>query len=153
MAGVLCTLLVKFLRTAEMSEGQIHIPIPLDIACSPSYPLRGHQLGYRNTANSWDAWTVEQFDKYIRELALFGSNAIENIPFQDGPPSVHMKVPREEMNIEMSKICDSYDMEYWVWTPASFDLKDEALRKAELEKHERFFQGLPQAGRRIFPRR
>ncbi len=141
----------KFLGTADMSKGAIRLPDSLDISCSPAYPLRGHQLGYRNTANSWDAWTVEQFDKYIRELALFGTNAIENIPFQDGPPSVHMKVSREDMNIEMSKICASYDMEYWVWTPASFDLKDEALRKAELEKHEAFYKDCPRLDGVFFP--
>ena len=60
-----------------------------EIATSPAYPIRGHQLGYRNTANSWDAWTVDQYEQYIRELALFGSNCIENIPFQDGPSDLN----------------------------------------------------------------
>jgi hypothetical protein len=70
------------------------------------YHIRGHQLGYRNTANSWDAWTVDQFEKYIRELALFGTNSIENIPFQDDAPGPNMKVPRKEMNRRMSEICN-----------------------------------------------
>src|SRR5690606_24470994 len=59
------------------------VPATLDVATAPAYALRGHQLGYRATANSYDGWTVAQYDQYIRELALFGVNAIENIPFQD----------------------------------------------------------------------
>ena len=128
----------KFLRIAQMEEGLLMLPGTVDFATSPEYAIRGHQFGYRNTANSWDAWTVEQFDQHFREQMLFGANSFENIPFQDGPPSIHMKIPREEMNIEMSRICEKYDADYWVWTPASFDLKDKKLRQEELEKHEAF---------------
>ena len=44
------------------------------------YPLRGHQLGYRPKTNSYDAWDLPQWDRYIRDLAVFGTNAIELIP-------------------------------------------------------------------------
>ncbi|MDZ7606459.1 MAG: hypothetical protein U5K79_12930 [Cyclobacteriaceae bacterium] len=70
----------ELLRKAEMSRGKFVIDDTVDFATSPVYALRGHQIGYRNTANSYDAWSVAQYDKYIRELALFGTNAIENIP-------------------------------------------------------------------------
>ena len=73
----------QLLRTVDMHKGNIFLPQGIDVATSPAYPIRGHQLGYRNTANSWDAWSVDQYEQYIRELALFGANAIENIPFQD----------------------------------------------------------------------
>ena len=32
------------------------------------------------------------------------------------------------MNIRMSEICRRYDQDYWVWTPADFDLTDVARR-------------------------
>src|SRR6185437_9188955 len=124
-----------FLRTAELSKKNILFNKVNEIATSPAYPIRGHQLGYRNTANSWDAWTVEQFDKYIRELALFGTNSIENIPFQDDDPGPNMKVPRAEMNRKMSEICNNYGLEYWVWTPADVDLSKQDLFEAEVKKH------------------
>ncbi len=141
----------KFLRIAEMSEGTLKLPGETNIATSPEYPIRGHQFGYRNTANSWDAWTVEQFDQHFREQMIFGANSFENIPFQDGPPSVHMKIPREEMNIELSRICEKYDADYWIWTPASFDLKDKKLRQEELEKHEAFYKVCPRLDGVFFP--
>ncbi len=141
----------KLLRLAEMREGSISIPKEIDIVSSPEYPIRGHQFGYRNTANSWDAWTVEQFDQHFREQVIFGANSFENIPFQEGQPSVHMKVPRDEMAIAMSKICDKYDADYWVWTPASFDLKDTKLRQEELTRHETFYKACPRLDGVFFP--
>lgn len=141
----------KFLRIAEMNEQSLILPEAVDIASSPEYPLRGHQFGYRNTANSWDAWTVEQFDQHFREQILFGANSFENIPFQEGPPSVHMKIPREEMNIHLSEICNKYDAEYWIWTPADIDLKDKKLRQSELDQHEAFYKSCPRLDGVFFP--
>jgi len=140
-----------FLRTAGLSRNKIAFDKINEIATSPVYSIRGHQLGYRNTANSWDAWTVSQFDKYIRELALFGSNCIENIPFQDGPPGPNMKVPRDEMNTKMSEICNNYGLDYWVWTPADVDLADDSKFKAEVEKHAGFYKNCPRLDGVFFP--
>ena len=129
-----------FLRTAELSKKKILFNRINEIATSPVYPIRGHQLGYRNTANSWDAWTMNQFEKYIRELALFGTNSIENIPFQDDAPGPNMKVPRKEMNRKMSEICNDYGLDYWVWTPADVDLSDKTKFEAEVKKHAEFYK-------------
>ncbi|MCK5814371.1 MAG: hypothetical protein KAH07_00340, partial [Flavobacteriaceae bacterium] len=70
----------KLLRTAEMHANKITIAKNIDTTTSPEYALRGHQFGYRNTANSWDSWTVAQFDQHFREQVLFGANSFENIP-------------------------------------------------------------------------
>jgi len=141
----------QFLRTAQLSKNKISFNKLDEIATSPAYPIRGHQLGYRNTANSWDAWTVIQYDKYIRELALFGSNCIENIPFQDGPLGPNMKVSREEMNKEMSRICNNYGLDYWVWTPADIDLSDSSKFSAEVKKHSEFYKNCPRLDGVFFP--
>ena len=108
-------------------------------------------MGYRNTANSYDAWDVRQYDQYIRELVLFGTNAIENIPFGEEDDSVHMPIPREEMNIRMSEICASYDIDYWVWTPATFDLTDNEKRQDMLDTHEQFYKECPRLDHVFFP--
>lgn len=141
----------QFLRTALLSKNKILFSKADEIATSPVYPIRGHQLGYRNTANSWDAWTVDQFEKYIRELAMFGTNSIENIPFQDDAPGPNMKVPREEMNIRMSEICNNYGLDYWVWTPADVDLSDTARFEAEVKRHAAFYKECPRLDGVFFP--
>ena len=139
------------LRKAAFSRQTATLTAPLDVATSPSQPIRGHQLGYRNTANSYDAWTVRQYEQYIRELVLFGTNAVENIPFGDGDNSPHMRLSRAEMNIRISEICRAYDIDYWVWTPATFDLTDSTKRQAMLDTHERFYRSCPRLNHIFFP--
>ena len=133
----------KFLRMFEWEAGRAQIPCELDITSSPEYALRGHQFGYRNTANSWDSWSVEQFDQHFREQMLFGANSFENIPFQDSASSVHFKVNPAEMEIHLSKICDKYDADYWVWTPALSDLTDKKSYQEGLDRQEDFFARCP----------
>jgi len=119
----------------------------VDLTAAPEYELRGHQLGYRNTANSWDAWTPEQYDKYIRELVLLGSNAIEDIPFTE--QAVHMVLPHEEMHRRISEICKKYDVDYWVWTPGPRELSSAMEASEGLDKFAALVAGLP-ALRSIF---
>ena len=140
----------KLLRMMDWQNGSATLPIGLNITSAPAYPIRGHQLGYRHTANSYDAWTVPQYDQYIRELAIFGCNAIENIPAQDDPSPV-MPMPRGEMNIAISQICQRYDMDYWLWTPATFDLHDQALRAKEIQEHDALYASLPRLDAIFFP--
>ena len=133
----------RLLRLLHWGPGQASLPDTTDISTSPAYPIRGHQLGYRARANSYDAWDASTYEQYIRDLILFGCNCIENIPFQDDQPSPHMTVPREEMNRLLSEICARYDLDYWVWTPVVFDLSDQARREAELEKHVSLYHMCP----------
>lgn len=133
----------KLLRMAEMQEGKVTIDNNMDFATSPEYAIRGHQFGYRNTANSWDAWTVAQFDQHFREQVLFGANSFENIPFQDPSSSVHFKVDPQKMEVYLSEICNKYDADYWVWTPAPRDLTVENAHEEGLKKQEAFFASCP----------
>ena len=139
------------LRKLDWEDGAASLPDTLDIRTAPAYPIRGHQLGFRTQANSWDAWTVEQFDQYIRELTFFGLNSVENIPFQDERPTAVMKVDRVEMNRAMSRICARYGIDYWVWTPADYDLKDPEARAKALDDHEVFYKDCETLSGVFFP--
>jgi len=141
----------QLLRTLEWGKGSARLPEVLDIATAPDQRIRGHQLGYRENANSYDGWDDQQFDQYIRELALFGANSVEGIPFQDDRKSPHMPLPRDVMNRKLSEICLKYEMDYWIWTPAEFDLKDTAKRTESLKQHEALFRGCPQLTGVFFP--
>jgi hypothetical protein len=115
----------RLLRELDWAKGKLALPAGLDVTSSPKASIRGHQLGYRNTANSWDAWTVEQFERYIRELALFGVNSIEGIPLGDEAANPHFKVSKREMNRAITAICLRYGMDYWAWTPVTFDPRNQ----------------------------
>jgi hypothetical protein len=141
----------QLLRKLDFSRGKLSLQSPLDIASSPAYSIRGHQLGYRAQANSYDAWDVPQFEQYIRELTFFGVNSIEGIPFQDERPTPVMKTPRREMNRAIGEICDRYGLDYWAWIPADFDLKDTARRTSLLDRCDEFFKDTPQLTGIFFP--
>jgi hypothetical protein len=130
----------QLLRRLDWARGKLTLPRSLDLATAPAYPIRGHQLGYRATANSYDAWDVAQFDQYIRELTFFGVNSIEGIPFHDSKPSPVMKVPRRQMNKAISEICDRYGLDYWAWVPADFKLTNATQRAGMLDRCEQFFK-------------
>lgn len=130
------------LRVASFTGNRFLFDALNTINSEPDYPIRGHQLGYRNTANSYDAWSKEQYEQYIRELAIFGTNCIESIPF-DESPSPHMKVTKEEMNRYISMVCKDFGLDYWVWTPVNVDLSDENLFRAEVKKHVDYYRQCP----------
>lgn len=133
----------NLLRRLNGSQGKLAIASKLDIATAPVYAIRGHQLGYRATSNTYDAWRSAQFEQYIRELTFFGANSIEGIPFQDNRETPVMKVPRPEMNRALGEICKRYGLDYWAWVPATFSLKDEPRRKEMLKQCEEFFRDTP----------
>jgi hypothetical protein len=141
----------QLLRSALWDKGSFNIPVGLDIATAPAQPIRGHQLGYRHTANSYDGWDDRKYEQYIRELALFGANSIENIPFQDERPSPLMPLPRDVMNRSMSEICARYELDYWIWAPADFDLKDAVKRAGAIEKHDQLYRDCPRLDGVFFP--
>jgi hypothetical protein len=132
----------KLLRTLRMKPGSILAPKDLHITTSPRYPIRGHQLGYRPKTNAYDAWSPEQFDQYIRELALFGANSIEIIPprTDDTLTSPHMKLPAIQMMIKQSEIIDSYGMDVWIWYPnmGKDYTHPEPIREELLEREDIF---------------
>jgi hypothetical protein len=140
----------KLLRALHWSDGHVSLPEPLNIVTAPDHTIRGHQLGYRHTANSYDAWTPEQYDQYIRELAFFGINAIENIPLQ-GSDSKLMPVTRQVMNRELGRICKKYGVQYWVWTPATIDLTDAAKSAELLGDLDAFFKDCDHLDALFFP--
>jgi hypothetical protein len=134
------------LRKMEIRDGRILIPYNINLSSTPAFPIRGHQMGYRPKTNAYDAWSVAQYDSYIRDLAIFGANSIEILPprTDDDFTSIHMKLPAIEMIAEQSRICKEYGMNVWMWYPnmGSDYLSPDSIKK-ELEEREKVFSVLP----------
>ena len=86
---------------------------------APRLPVRGHQLGFRNTNNTYDLWTVADYERYIRDLAVFGANTIEvtgdgaeadNGLYPVAPPLMHQR---------LSRLAQEYGLDFSVWLPAT----------------------------------
>lgn len=136
----------KLLRSLEIRKDKLLISERFQASSSPAFPIRGHQLGYRPKTNSYDAWTVAQFDTYIRDLAIFGANSIEIMPprTDDDFTNDHMKLSAHEMMVEQSKICDSYGMDVWMWYPnLGSDYSHPDSVSSELAERAEVFKALP----------
>ena len=136
----------RLLREMRMERGAVSITDGWTETSAPRYALRGHQLGYRPKTNSYDGWSVPVWEQYIRDLAVFGTNAIELIPprSDDAPDSPHFPLPPRRMMTEMSRLADEYGLDVWIWYPAmDRDYSDAKTVAAALEEWGEVFRKLP----------
>ena len=134
------------LRNLHMDRDRVEAPGDLRIATAPKYALRGHQLGYRPKTNSYDGWSAPVWEQYFRDLAVFGTNAIELIPprSDDDADSPHFPLPPMQMMIEMSRIADAYGLDVWIWYPAmDRDYSDPKTVEFALKEWGEVFRQLP----------
>lgn len=136
----------RLLRELHMQPGSMTLADDLDVTTAPKYPLRGHQLGYRPKTHSYDAWDLPVWEQYLRDLAVFGCNAIELIPphSDDDADSPHFPRPPMEMMTGMSGLAESYGLDVWVWYPAlDKDYSDPQTVEAALREWGEVFSKLP----------
>ena len=137
----------QLLRLIDFGRQEAMLPVGhLPVSGKPKYPLRGHQLGYRPKTNAYDAWTVDMWDQYIRDLAIFGTNAIELIPprSDDEPDSPLFPLPPAQMMVEMSRIADDYGLDVWIWYPAmDRDYGDPQTVNKAIDEWAAIFKMLP----------
>src|SRR5262249_23050706 len=134
------------LRELRFERGRVLVPAGLQVATAPQVKLRGHQLGYRPKTNSYDAWDLPRWNQYLRDLAVFGANAVELLPprTDDDPQSPHFPLPPLEMMMGMSRLCDDYGLDVWVWFPAmDADYANAATVQSALKEWDEVFKTLP----------
>ena len=136
----------RLLRELRMQPGRVTLADNFSVTNAPKYPLRGHQLGYRPKTNSYDAWDLDRWEQYFRDLAVFGCNAIELIPprSDDDANSPHFPRPPMEMMTGMSRLADDYGLDVWIWYPAmDKDYSDARTVDYALNEWGEVFKKLP----------
>src|SRR5262249_48654477 len=103
----------RLLRDLYLSRGRVALAEDCNVSTAPRFPLRGHQLGYRPKTNSYDGWNIALWEQYIRDLAVFGTNAVELIPprSDDAADSPHFPLPPMDMMVGMSRRLDDYGLD------------------------------------------
>ena len=143
----------RLLRLLTLRENEITLPKDARVATAPKYPMRVHQLGYRNTATSYDLWDVDTYEQYLREMAIFGCNGAELI--QDDPPEAKdsplMAEWQWDMNMKLAALLDAYDMEVFVWYPVPILTGDQEQYDREVGYRERFFNEIPRLDHLFVP--
>lgn len=117
---------------------------------SPIEAIRGHQLGYRLSSNTYDLWSCQQYEQYIRELVIFGTNSIETIPLENTSDSL-FKTPKDSINSFISHVCMKYDLDYCIWTPEDVDLSDSNVCRKELIRNESYYRECPKLNNVFVP--
>ncbi len=86
---------------------------------SPDKPIRGHQIGYRTTPNTYDAWSYDDYRRYYLDMMYFGTNTVEHIPYERGVSKRNrlMKYDEEEFLVKASEMADEFDLDVSLWHP------------------------------------
>ncbi len=85
----------------------------------PDKSIRGHQVGYRTTPNTYDAWSYEDYRRYYLDMMFFGSNIVEHIPYERGVSKRNrlMKYDEEEFLVKATEMADEFDLDVSLWHP------------------------------------
>jgi len=124
-----------FLRKCEFKDGKIILTKDISGTYTPEKKIRGHQIGYRTTPNTYDAWDYEQYFQYYLDMMAFTTNTCEHIPYEKGVSKRNclMKYDEEEFLIEASRLADTINMAVSLWHPNS---DDETLEEAVTKRRE-----------------
>jgi hypothetical protein len=123
------------------------IPTHLHIFTAPEKPARGHQIGYRNKNNTYDAWNLPQFEQQIRDLAVFGGNALQVIApvSDDDRTSVLYPAQPLETVLGISALLQKYGLDCDLYYPEmrpDYTQPDQVA--AELRDFEALVKAMPQ---------
>ena len=122
-----------FLRKTVYHDGAVTLLYDISGDYAPDKPIRGHQTGYRPLTNTYDAWTLEQFDQYYLDLMYFGANTVEHIPGEWGATqrNVLMQYDAPELLAATAARMDALDLNVSLWYPNSEKDAEEACRNRE----------------------
>lgn len=118
----------KFLRSVNLNTNLLQVDQEFNISSSPESLIRGQGVHiHRGGINK--PWGLIEFDRYVRDLVLFGTNVIE----------LATDITPEQVNI-----CKSYGLEVWIFSPnGSGDYTSTAGVAAQLSKREAYISSLP----------
>lgn len=113
----------------------------------PAMKMRGHQLGYRTTPNTYDAWSFDDYYRYYRDMMFFGSNMCEHMPIEkfEQVKNRLMKYDIEELLVEATRLADELDMDVSIWYPNNNESIEDAV-----VRRKRVFKMMPRLNA-VFP--
>lgn len=108
-----------FLRKIVPCENGVCLCEEISGDYTPDKRIRGHQIGYRTTPNTYDAWSHEDYRRYYLDMMFFGTNTVEHIPYEKGISKRNrlMKYDEEEFLLTATKNADEFDLDVSLWHP------------------------------------
>jgi hypothetical protein len=129
------------LRQMRFASGTAIIPAKLNTFQAPDKAVRGHQIGYRFKNNTYDAWTLAQFEQGIRDLAIFGANTIQVIApnSDDAPTSPLYPAPALDTVLGISAILQKYGLDCDLYYP---EMRTDYTKADQVEAELHDFEAL-----------
>ncbi|HZJ78396.1 MAG TPA: hypothetical protein VFD52_06340 [Clostridia bacterium] len=130
-----------FLRKTEYHDDKIILIKDISGEYTPDKSIRGHQLGYRPCPNTYDAWDLDDYSRYYRDIMMFGCNTCEHIPNEKGNNEMNslMKFKPQDLFVQASRVADEYDLDVSVWYP---NLKNETDEES-VQRRRNLFETSP----------
>lgn len=106
-----------FLRKAKFISDEILLVEDICGIHKPQKKIRGHQVGYRTTPNTYDAWDYEQYFRYYLDMMAFGTNTCEHNTTKFGKKEMNplMRYTQSEFVTEASRLADTVDLDVSLW--------------------------------------
>ncbi len=106
-----------FLRKTTYKDNIIILVSDITGTHSPQKKIRGHQVGYRTTPNTYDAWNYDQYFRCFLDLMAFGSNTAEHTgsPTEKVEYNCLMKYTQEEFLKEATRLQDEINLNVSLW--------------------------------------
>lgn len=137
----------RFLKNTEYENGRVYIVGSPWGEFEPDKSIRGHQLGYRTTPNTYDAWSFEDYGRYYLDMLFMGCNTVEHMP--SGRRNGLMKYEQGEFLVKATQMADELDLDVSMWYPNLDEETDESAaesRKKMAELLPRFDVIFPPGG-------
>lgn len=108
---------------------------------APEKLVRGYQIGYRMKNNTYDAWTLPQFEQQLRDLAVFGMNTMQVVApvSDDALTSPLYPAPALETVIGLSRMSAAYGLRFDLYYP---ELRKDYGRTQDLDDELKDFEAL-----------
>lgn len=122
-----------FLRKITVKNNAITLIEDISGNYSPDKSIRGHQLGYRQTSNTYEAWDIEDYKRCYLDIMYFGANTCEHIPYENAHSdrSEIMKYDEQELLCEAAKEAAKLGLKVSLWYPNCESSIEEALSNRE----------------------
>lgn len=134
------------LREARSAGAWLELPAAGPIASTPVVRVRGVQLGYRAVNNTIHTWGLDQFERYLRDLLVFGCNTVELTPPERPPESEPASAERArdwEKNLRLAELAHAYGVAVSLWLPVSeHDARTPDGREAIVSDRRRLFESM-----------
>ena len=137
-----------FLRKSKFVENEIFLVEDICGTHKPQKKIRGHQVGYRTTPNTYDAWDYEQYFRYYLDMMAFGTNTCEHNTTKFGKKEMNplMRYTQEEFVTEASRLADTVDLDVSLWHAND----DKETEEEALAIREKLYSQIPRIDA-VFP--